>query len=640
MKNYRNRLEIPGKMHICPNTPCNQKTFTRYIDTHTGKYIHESVGMCSRKDKCGYHYPPHKYFSENPDMKSKVVITPGNIPGEINELEQLTPTYVDPILLKQTLKNFDSNNFVLFLKTILPEDIVRKLIGLYHLGTARNNRTIFWQIDKDNKIRGGKIILYNKHTGKRVKDLPGAYSWVHKELQLQPFKLVQCFFGERLLNKYPHKPIAIFESEKTAIIATAFFPDFICLATGGKDGLNRDKCKALVGREVYLFPDINAYESWSEKAKEFKHLIKFTVSDFLEKNCTDLEREEGLDVADYLIRPLQKKNEIPNILNEPTHPTPSTQNGRILPVLSYDDTSEATPNSVGAPTPSTPSGGIGSPANQGEGKKAEISSNYKLEILPNYRKSAHQSLLLLPLRNIKFLLSCPEDRSVNINFYLLFGLITAASQKEIIELFSDKPYTPKDEFMGKLPDIWCLKELKSDGFSLIKKGTYSVYVYYQTKEPIYNIHNGLMYFSIPLGNFKTEDSIDEAIEKLKSLQNVVLVYSQKQEYLKFLKDGGKGDFYGHIHLMVYFGKLPDVPGISIDSIDYYCLAGYIELWALYAKYLKQNIDLAVFDDNPSYGLSLHIDPVAWFNPDVNCLIPWDVFVSKFCIGNTASQASA
>ena len=57
-------------------------------------------------------------------------------------------------------------------------------------------------------------------------------------------------------------------------------------------------------------------------------------------------------------------------------------------------------------------------------------------------------------------------------------------------------------------------------------------------------------------------------------------------------------------------------------------------------YLKQNIDLAVFDDNPSYGLSLHIDPVAWFNPDVNCLIPWDVFVSKFCIGNTASQASA
>lgn len=35
----------------------------------------------------------------------------------------------------------------------------------------------------------------------------------------------QCLFGEHLLLQYPTKPVAIVESEKSALIASHFMPD-------------------------------------------------------------------------------------------------------------------------------------------------------------------------------------------------------------------------------------------------------------------------------------------------------------------------------------------------------------------------------------------------------------------------------
>ena len=44
-----------------------KKVFTRYIDTENNNiYISDIVGKCNRIDKCGYHYTPHQYFTDNP----------------------------------------------------------------------------------------------------------------------------------------------------------------------------------------------------------------------------------------------------------------------------------------------------------------------------------------------------------------------------------------------------------------------------------------------------------------------------------------------------------------------------------------------------------------------------------------------
>jgi hypothetical protein len=62
LEKYRGR----GTRHVCPQ--CHRKrAFTRYIDTHNNNiYISENVGKCNRIDKCGYHYTPKQYYTDNP----------------------------------------------------------------------------------------------------------------------------------------------------------------------------------------------------------------------------------------------------------------------------------------------------------------------------------------------------------------------------------------------------------------------------------------------------------------------------------------------------------------------------------------------------------------------------------------------
>lgn len=62
LERYRGR----STRHVCPQ--CGRKNvFTRYVDTENNNiYISDKVGKCNRLDKCGYHYTPHQYFTDNP----------------------------------------------------------------------------------------------------------------------------------------------------------------------------------------------------------------------------------------------------------------------------------------------------------------------------------------------------------------------------------------------------------------------------------------------------------------------------------------------------------------------------------------------------------------------------------------------
>jgi hypothetical protein len=119
------------------------------------------------------------------------------------------------------------------------------------------------------------------------------------------------------------KPVAIFESEKSAIIASVYLPQFICLAVGSLNNLNAEKCSILKGRSVTLFPDLNGFDKWSSKAKELSHLANFTVSDLLERKATPAERKQGLDLADYLIKFDYRAFTIPE--PEATEPAPAVE---------------------------------------------------------------------------------------------------------------------------------------------------------------------------------------------------------------------------------------------------------------------------------------------------------------------------
>lgn len=301
---YRYTLEKyngPGSRYTCPG--CGKaKTFTRYINNQTSEHLSPSVGRCSREMNCGFHYNPKQYFQEHGIEQTKSesrFVFKQPMPPQPKPV-----SFVADDIFKCSLKDYEQNNFVQYLKNLFGAAITRQLIAQYFIGTSNHwtGATVFWQIDANGKIRTGKIMLYSPYTGKRVKQPFNYITWVHKALQLPEFELQQCLFGEHLLRSDPQKPVAIVESEKTAIIASVYLPGFIWVAVGSLNNLNAEKCKPLAGRKVILYPDLKAFEKWKGKAAELSIFARFTVSDLLESKSNKADKQQGFDLADYLIK--------------------------------------------------------------------------------------------------------------------------------------------------------------------------------------------------------------------------------------------------------------------------------------------------------------------------------------------------
>ena len=102
-----------------------------------------------------------------------------------------------------------------------------------------------------------KYSAYNKADGKRIKQAGAMFI-------KQPGNAVRCFYGEHLLPNDGGKPVGIVEAEKTALIMACIVPGVTWIATGGKGNLETLRhCAALSGRDVLLYPDIDAVDEWT-----------------------------------------------------------------------------------------------------------------------------------------------------------------------------------------------------------------------------------------------------------------------------------------------------------------------------------------------------------------------------------------
>ena len=295
---------------MCPN--CNKKTFVKYIETETGNYQSQDFGRCDRETNCRYHNTPkgelHKWVD--------IIVKP-----------KPETSFHDLNLVNQSGRNFKQNNFVQFLKTLFTEVEVKEAILNYSLGTSKywNGATIFWQIDNNEKVRHGKIMLYDSETGKRVKNQNGGYiNSVQSILKLKDFNLSQCLFGLHLINETNQKIIALVESEKTAIIMSLFKPQYTWLATGSKSGLKYDFLMPIKNYKIIVFPDKSEYNDWVKKAKELNKIgFNIKVNDWLEKQKN---YEDGTDLADVYISEFKnvenKYSDAEQIINEIEQHTP------------------------------------------------------------------------------------------------------------------------------------------------------------------------------------------------------------------------------------------------------------------------------------------------------------------------------
>ena len=257
-----------------------------------------------------------------------------SLPRRQRPLVELTPpapvSYHDPALVASTLGHYERNDFAIYLRRLLGVGVADELLSRFRVGTGLHwhvsewwpRSTIFWQIDQENRIRAGKIISYSAPLGKRLKDDKAGHRphWLHEIRSMTDFHVEQCLFGLHQLSEQPvNKPVAVVESEKSAIIATAFMPGFVWLATGGLGNLNPERFKVLANRNIMLFPDLKGFDLWSRKAVELRKVVgSVSVSGILESRATPLERDAGLDLADFLTR--HRCAQTGRVLTEPDGP--------------------------------------------------------------------------------------------------------------------------------------------------------------------------------------------------------------------------------------------------------------------------------------------------------------------------------
>jgi hypothetical protein len=287
MKAFKYNLDRSSKKFICPG--CNKKTLVCFRDIE-GNFADPKFGRCDREVNCGYFAKPED---------DAIIFVPYQRPVEKD------PSYIPIDHVISTLKGYEDNNFTKWLISLVGDQKVQELIETYRFGVDDSSPytkdwTIFWQYDLHNRIRSGKIIKYCSD-GHRDKE--HSATWYHKRVRndapvFPDYNLKQCLFGEHLLAGQPTKPVAIVESEKTAMICSLFIDKYTWLACGGKVELRAEKVGPLANRSVTLFPDLGAYSDWTLKAKEFG----FNISDHIERIATDEDRGKGLDLADFLLR--------------------------------------------------------------------------------------------------------------------------------------------------------------------------------------------------------------------------------------------------------------------------------------------------------------------------------------------------
>ena len=200
----------------------------------------------------------------------------------------------------------------------------------YRLGRSRDDAVIYWQIDHLGVTHDGKLMWYGPDCH-RLKHRNA--TWVshllkrHYGVPDDIYQSVHCFFGQHLLahtedragvrsKMLTHRPVpiespvAIVEAEKSAIILSEIYPQYIWLAAGGMGELQPYKFAPLRRHKVVLFPDTDpksiAFTQWYKVAQEVMGAFfwppdnPIRVSPYLEQHASPDQKQRKIDLVDFI----------------------------------------------------------------------------------------------------------------------------------------------------------------------------------------------------------------------------------------------------------------------------------------------------------------------------------------------------
>lgn len=213
---------------------------------------------------------------------------------------------LDPTLVEKSLSTTSTFCQSLVSQDYLTTPQMHHAADRYRLGASKEGRVIFWEIDEQQRVHTGKLMHYQPDCHRDKTHNP---TWVHAILKDQlpeGFNLQHCLFGLHLLSD--NKAVCIVESEKTAVILSELFPDFIWLSCGGLQMFKPELLAPLVNHKVVIFPDTDetgeAFKAWSDKAKQATKLYPFQyplrISSILELHATPEQKARKIDLVDFL----------------------------------------------------------------------------------------------------------------------------------------------------------------------------------------------------------------------------------------------------------------------------------------------------------------------------------------------------
>lgn len=275
---YPFRLEKhPKTKGTCPN--CNHTRVFRYYEDLEGKRL-DDFGICDRANTCGEHLKPKGIKTER-----KEALPPPPQPVQIypegKELERLEKV--------QSKLNTNLHNFLI-------EKLGITMLHFQKWGIGGDtNKTVFLFRNRDGRIVNAKSILYSRD-GHRNKSFL-AFSLKQPTDELKRYML--CLYGEHLLDLDKRKIVVMVESEKTAVIASFFYPQYDWLACAANTGLTDAKIPAVFGRRVVWLCDADAAGRPGKSNSSIRKLEGYQVNHIV----VDLfpERIDGFDIADYII---------------------------------------------------------------------------------------------------------------------------------------------------------------------------------------------------------------------------------------------------------------------------------------------------------------------------------------------------
>ena len=198
----------------------------------------------------------------------------------------------------------------------LTEEQMQRAAQRYRLGISRDSGVIFWQIDTLGQTYDGKIMYYHTDCHRDHERHPQWVSYhLHRSgLLPEGWKAEHCLFGTHLLmddGRCKGADVAVVEAEKTAVILSEHYPDYLWLAAGGLNELTATKLFPLRGRRIILFPDTDeegkAYTTWYRVMQEAQRLLgqPIHLSPFLEQWATPEQKRRKIDLADYLFETMK-----------------------------------------------------------------------------------------------------------------------------------------------------------------------------------------------------------------------------------------------------------------------------------------------------------------------------------------------